>query len=135
MDVDRGGTSVIGSDLIIKGQQITIISKGSLQIDGEIRGDVHSAELVVGEQAQIVGTIAAENVSIFGHVVGAIRGLNVALHSSARVEGDVYHQSLTVEEGAVFDGGSRRPKDPKELLPKLDPAETDAPPAAGRASK
>ena len=35
------GTSVIGNDLIILGERITIISQNKFQIDGHVHGDVH----------------------------------------------------------------------------------------------
>jgi cytoskeletal protein CcmA (bactofilin family) len=46
----------------------------------------------------------------------------VTLHPTAQVDGDIYHQTLSISEGAIFDGRVRRPKDPSELQPILDPA-------------
>jgi cytoskeletal protein CcmA (bactofilin family) len=36
----------------------------------------------------------------------------VVLQSSSRVEGDVYHSQLAIEQGAFFEGKSRRVDDP-----------------------
>lgn len=119
--------SIIGNDLKILGQQITIICKGSLQLDGEIQGDIHGSEIIVGEQGKVTGTIAAETVLVHGQVAGTIRGVNVVLKPSARCEGDIHHHSLEVDQGAVFEGRVRRPQDPKELLPTLDPANVPDP--------
>jgi cytoskeletal protein CcmA (bactofilin family) len=44
--------------------------------------------------------------------------MTVALQASARVEGDIHHMSLAIEQGAEFDGRCRRPQDASEL--KLD---------------
>jgi cytoskeletal protein CcmA (bactofilin family) len=44
----------------------------------------------------------------------------VALQSSARVEGDIHHMSLVIEQGAEFDGRCRRPADVAELQLDLD---------------
>jgi cytoskeletal protein CcmA (bactofilin family) len=46
--------------------------------------------------------------------------MSVALQSSARVEGDIHHMSLTIEQGAEFDGRCRRPSDASELRVDLD---------------
>jgi cytoskeletal protein CcmA (bactofilin family) len=114
------GESVIGKDMSIEGQAITVRCKGSLRVNGAIEADLHCMELVVGEQAVIVGSIAADKVRVFGQVSGAILGANVVLHPSAQVEGDIHSQSLTIEQGASFDGRSRKVLNPAEVAPQLD---------------
>ena len=42
------------------------------------------------------------------------------LHPTAEVEGDIFHQTLSISEGAQFDGRVRRAKDAEELRPNLD---------------
>ena len=42
----------------------------------------------------------------------AIRGNAVTFQSASRVEGDVFHKSLAIEQGAFFEGKSRRSDDP-----------------------
>jgi cytoskeletal protein CcmA (bactofilin family) len=44
--------------------------------------------------------------------MGSVRGLRVSLQSTSHVEGDVYHQALVMEQGAVFEGTSIRSDDP-----------------------
>jgi cytoskeletal protein CcmA (bactofilin family) len=46
--------------------------------------------------------------------------MTVALQASARVEGDIHHMSLAIEQGAEFDGRCRRPQDASELKIDLD---------------
>ncbi len=120
--------SVIGKDVTIDGDSITIRCKGSLRVNGNIQADLHCKELVVGDQALIRGSIAAENVKIFGHINGAILGANVVLHSTARVEGDIHSQYLQMEQGACFDGRSRKVDDPAEVAPQLEPDGANAAP-------
>ncbi|HEX5999297.1 MAG TPA: polymer-forming cytoskeletal protein [Hyphomicrobiaceae bacterium] len=112
---ESGNKSVIGNDLKIIGQGLKIISQGTLQVDGEVEGDVAGAEVIIGEQGKVTGTVAAERVIVRGKISGVIRGMAVALQSSARVEGDIHHMSLAIEQGAEFDGRCRRPQDPSEL--------------------
>lgn len=114
--------SVIGTDLTILGEKITIISKHQLQIDGDVRGDINGRRVTIGPEGSVIGTVAAETVEVRGGVRGAIRGQNVILHPTAKVEGDIMHGTLAISEGAEFDGRVRRAKDPAELTPQLDPA-------------
>ncbi len=73
---------------------------------------------MVGERARITGGIIAEEVVVRGHVMGSIRGKRVILQASSHVEGDVYHQSLAIEQGAFFEGKSRRADDPLAGAPR-----------------
>ena len=116
------GASIIGSDLTIEGPSITMRCKGSLRIDGTIEANLHCAELMIGEQAVVVGSIAANKVAVSGRVSGAIFGENVVLHSKAHVEGDISSCSLAIEQGATFDGRARKVTDPREVAPQIQPA-------------
>jgi cytoskeletal protein CcmA (bactofilin family) len=108
----------------IEGQSITVRCKGTLRVNGVITADLHSNELVVGEQAIISGSIAADTVRVFGQVHGAILGANVTLHPSAQVDGDIHAQSLTIEQGASFDGRCRKVANVAEVAPQLDAQQT-----------
>jgi cytoskeletal protein CcmA (bactofilin family) len=106
---ERSAPSVIGADLTVIGN---LVSTGQVQIDGEVQGDVHGTHIVVGERARITGGIVSEEVVIRGTVMGSIRGRRVMLQSESKVEGDIYHQTLAIEQGAYFEGKSRRSQDP-----------------------
>lgn len=112
--------SVIGNDLSIEGDAITIRCKGSLKVLGNIQADLHSRELEVGTEAVIQGAVAAETIDVFGRVNGAIMGKHVVLHSTAQVDGDIHSHLLSIEQGASFDGRSRRVADPSEIAPQLE---------------
>jgi cytoskeletal protein CcmA (bactofilin family) len=114
--------SVIGSDLSIEGQTITIRCQGSLRVNGHIHADLYSLQLAVGEEALVVGSIAAETVDVYGKVQGAIRASRVVLYATAQVEGEIYSHSLSIEEGAFFEGRARK-LDAREIPP---PAPTHA---------
>src|SRR5690348_1477736 len=105
---DSGDKSIIGNDLRIIGQGLKIISRGTLQIDGEIEGDVQAAEVIVGEQGKVSGLVAGQQVVVSGKVSGAICAKSVTLQSTSEVEGDIHHMSFAIEQGAVFEGRSRR---------------------------
>jgi cytoskeletal protein CcmA (bactofilin family) len=116
--VEAGVKSVIGNDLKITGQGLKIISQGTLQVDGEVEGDVGGAEVIIGEQGKVTGTVA-ERVIVRGTISGVIRGATVTLQSSSRVEGDIHHMSLAIEQGAEFDGRCRRAADATALRADL----------------
>ncbi|MBS0241343.1 MAG: polymer-forming cytoskeletal protein [Proteobacteria bacterium] len=105
----KGGESRIGSDLAVIGN---LVSKGEIQIDGEVQGDIHAANIIVGESARITGGLVAEEIIVRGTVMGSIRGKRVVLQSSSKVEGDIFHSQLAIEQGAFFEGKSRRMDDP-----------------------
>ena len=117
---DPSARSVIGNDLKIIGQGLKIISQGTLQVDGEVEGDVGGSEVIIGEKGKVTGTVAAERVIVRGQISGVIRGVTVTLQSSSRVEGDIHHMSLAIEQGAEFDGRCRRPADAAELNLNLE---------------
>ncbi len=122
-----GAPSVIGPDLIITGN---LVSKGEMQIDGEVQGDIRGTNIIIGERAKITGTVIAEETVIRGQVMGSVRSRRVMLQTSSRVEGDIYHQSLAIEQGAYFEGKSRRSDDPlagTSSAPNAAPAITPDP--------
>jgi cytoskeletal protein CcmA (bactofilin family) len=114
-----GAKSVIGNDLKIIGQSLKIVSEGTLQVDGEIEGDVGGAEVIIGELGRVTGTVAAERVIVRGTISGVIRGATVTLQSTSHVEGDIHHISLAIEQGAEFDGRCRRAADASALRTDL----------------
>jgi cytoskeletal protein CcmA (bactofilin family) len=116
---DAAKFSVISNDLKIIGQDLRIISQGTLQVDGEVEGDVVGSEVIIGNLGKVTGTVAAEQVTVRGKISGAIRAMTVMLEASSQVEGDIHHMSLTIEQGASFDGRCRRPADASELRPDL----------------
>ena len=100
----------------------TVIAKG-LKIVGtvtaeglvEVNGDVSCVALVLGESGKLEGNVIAEDVLIRGRLTGSIRALRVTLQAMCHVEGDIYHQSIALEQGAFFEGRSSRTEDPMQI--------------------
>jgi cytoskeletal protein CcmA (bactofilin family) len=115
-----GEKSVIGNDLKIIGQGLRIIGRGTLQVDGDIEGDVQAAEVLVGEQGKVAGMVAGQQVVVRGTVLGVVCAQMVALQSTCHVESDVHHMSLSIEQGAHFHGRSRRAKSEADLVAVLE---------------
>ncbi len=96
-----GVPSIISADLKIIGD---LNSAGDLQIDGAVEGSITSNELTIGESAVVRGALMADTVRVYGSVIGEIRANSVILSKTARVEGDISHQSLSMEAGAEING-------------------------------
>lgn len=97
----RSTPSILGPQISINGN---VTGAGHLQIDGNVHGDVKVGHLIVGEAGNIEGAVEAETIEIRGRVLGAISGKQVRLMASSYVEGDITHESLSIDIGAYFQG-------------------------------
>lgn len=116
VDDRQATTSVIGADLAISGQDVHVISKGKIRVEGRIQGDVRGTEVVIGDVGTVEGVVAGDSVKVFGVIMGTIRGVQVEIEAGAKVEADIHHQSLSVDAGAQVEGRVRRARDTAELL-------------------
>lgn len=93
--------SVLGADTAIRGD---ITASADLHIDGRVEGDIACAALVQGESSEIVGAVTAETARLAGTVRGTIAARELVILKSAKIEGDVQYDALTIEQGALVDG-------------------------------
>ncbi len=112
----RATPSIIGADCTFTGD---VASEGEVQVDGRLEGDIRCVTLIIGEQGSVTGEISAETVSVLGMVAGQITARTVALAKTARILGDITHDSLSVEVGAYVEGRFNR-------LPIADAATTES---------
>jgi cytoskeletal protein CcmA (bactofilin family) len=76
-DEDRTAIrSVIDAWLRITGD---LESAGEILVEGQIRGDIRCARLIAGENASILGNIAADEVIVRGKINGVICAHDVIL--------------------------------------------------------
>ena len=104
-----GVPSIISADLRITGN---LKSDGDIQVDGHVEGDIDSATLTVGEGAHVKGHISCESVRVCGTVDGAVKAKSVVMAKTARVIGDIIHDSLAIEAGAFIEGNIKRLEGP-----------------------
>ena len=97
--------SIISADLTIEGN---LNSTGEIQVDGVVHGDIRCKALIVGVKGSVTGEVAAQTVRMHGAVKGMIRAKSVFLASTARMSGDVEHESLAIEPGAYMEGHCKR---------------------------
>jgi cytoskeletal protein CcmA (bactofilin family) len=101
-----------GSEVTVVGQgaslEGTVVSTGSLRIDGRVTGKINAdGDVVLSSHSQVEADISAQNVTIAGKFKGNILAKGTAeLARGGRVEGNVTSKSLMVAEGAFFSGQS-----------------------------
>jgi len=104
--------SCIGSGMSIVGN---IECNGPAQVFGRVEGELHASDLLIGDGAQVQGSVIAQDVTVCGRVKGTIRAVRVKLQDGGSVEGDIFHRSLSIDENSVFEGSSRRVENPTDL--------------------
>ena len=97
--------SLLGKDIKIVGK---ITSKGALRLDGVLEGEIKASTLVIEKSAKVVGSVTSEDLVIKGRIIGPVFGKKVRFGSSARVEGDTFHETIAIEDGAYYEGSIRR---------------------------
>jgi cytoskeletal protein CcmA (bactofilin family) len=121
--------SCIDSGMSIVGN---IECDGPAQVSGEIKGELRASDLLIGDGAQVEGSVIAQDVTICGRVKGTIRAVRVKLLDGGAVQGDIFHRSLSIDENSLFEGSSRRvenPTDPSSVGAK-GPQKQDMPSSA-----
>jgi len=112
-----GTASCIGSDMSIVGN---IECNGPARVFGRIKGDLRASDLLIGDGAQVEGSVIAQDVTICGRVKGTIRAIRAKLLDGGAVEGDIFHRSLSIDENSLFEGSSRRVENPAEIPSSID---------------
>ena len=97
--------SLLGKEIKIIGK---ISSKGALQLDGDLEGEITASKLVIEKSAKVVGSVTSDDLVIKGRIIGPVFGKKVRFGSSARVEGDTFHETIAIEDGAYYEGSIRR---------------------------
>jgi serine/threonine protein phosphatase 1 len=97
--------SFIAPDVTVNG---LIEAKGDVRIDGQVCGNINANRIVVGQGANVDGSLVAKDIVIGGNIRGSVWGDNLTLGPTSCVEADVSHNSLVIEPGCYFEGKSRR---------------------------
>ncbi|MDA3798864.1 MAG: polymer-forming cytoskeletal protein [Kiritimatiellae bacterium] len=109
--------TVISTDVSIEG---TITSKGNIQINGSLTGDLTCKETSeIGAGATIKGNIESASTTILGNVTGNISSNDkIEFKTGAKISGDIKSKRLTVEDGVTFTGHAEITPDTTSLPPK-----------------
>ena len=103
----NAGKSVLASDLRITGE---ISSTGSVEVFGEIDGNLAARSLMIGSEGSVKGSVSAETIEVKGALDGRVSTQSFTLRASAKVEADITYTALVIESGAQIEGRFTRPK-------------------------
>lgn len=85
---------------------------GAVRIDGEAEGEIVGDDVIIAEGAVVSAKITAARLTVAGTVNGEIVvRKRLELLPTARLRCTVNTPSLILNEGAVFDGDCRMPRD------------------------
>lgn len=98
--------TIIGPSVSVEG---TIDSAADIVIYGSFKGTLKvGRKVTIGKEATIEADIETEHAYIAGHVKGNIIARNkLELSHTAKVDGDIEAGILTMESGAILNGGCK----------------------------
>lgn len=116
--------SIISAELKIKGD---LESSGDITVEGQVEGNIKCRTLTLGEAPIINSSVEADTVRICGVFSGEVKARKVVLTRTAKVSGDIYHETLQVDEGATIEGriarlDSKKATKEKDKVAALRPA-------------
>jgi cytoskeletal protein CcmA (bactofilin family) len=120
----KGMFSVIGADIVIVGN---VSATNDLHIDGRVEGDITCASLIQGAESRIGGLITADTARLAGTVDGTVRVKNLTIDRTARINGDVEYDQITIETGGHIDGRLKHMAVIAEQAARTATVETAAP--------
>ncbi|MBB1371525.1 MULTISPECIES: bactofilin family protein [Pseudoalteromonas] len=97
--------SIISEDMRLTG---SIISQGEVQLDGRIDGDIKATHLVIGTTGVVEGIVEATSVIVKGKIIGSLNASEVNIKNNAHVHGDIFHDTLSIEAGAIIEGNLKQ---------------------------
>lgn len=102
-----GGRSVLSSDIKLTGD---LTSSGTVEVLGEVNGDIVAQTLIVGGEGKVTGTVRAETLEVRGRLEGKASCVSFTLRAAAQVSAEVNYEMLVIENGAQIDGRFARAK-------------------------
>ena len=86
-----------------------VVFDGILKVDGALKGSIRSAHgtLLMTAGGRVLADVDVRVAIIDGYLEGNLRATeHVVLNSNAIVAGDIHTSSLSIRDGAVFEGNS-----------------------------
>ena len=104
MSTSNERMSVFGPTLRFKGE---LKAQEDIKIEGRIEGSIHHQQrVVVGQKGEVVATLNAAQIDVDGKVVGDMSAKkSIKVNQSAVVRGNLRAPSVSITEGANFNGG------------------------------
>jgi len=104
MNASNERMSVFGPTLRFKGE---LKAQEDIKIEGRIEGTIHHQQrVVVGAKGEVVAAVNAASIDVDGKVQGdMVARKSVKVSQSAIVRGNIRAPSVSITEGANFNGG------------------------------
>ena len=95
--------NTIGAGTVVTGD---IQSKGDVRIDGILKGSINtSGKIVLGKEGVVEGDVVCNSADISGKIKAKITVSQLlSLKSTAKLNGDIITNKLSIEPGATFTG-------------------------------
>ena len=95
--------NMIGAGTVITGD---IQSKGDIRVDGTLKGSVNtSGKVVLGKDGVIEGDVVCTDADVSGTIKAKISVAQLlSLKSTAKLNGDIITNKISIEPGASFTG-------------------------------
>ena len=100
---DAKAITIVGQGTTVKGD---IASKGTVRIEGNVHGRIHSEDtVVVQETGKVKAEIVAGQVVISGEVEGNVFAHDrLEITARGRLIGDITAPKVSIAEGVLFEG-------------------------------
>ena len=104
MSTSNERMSVFGPTLRFKGE---LKAQEDIKIEGRIEGTIHHQQkVIVGAKGEVVATVNAASIDVDGKVQGDMTARkSVKVSQTAVVRGNIRAPSVSITEGANFNGG------------------------------
>jgi cytoskeletal protein CcmA (bactofilin family) len=92
-------------------------TKGTIRVDGTLKGNIIADWVLVGEKAQISGNVNVGGLVVGGTVEGNVTAREVVeIKQKGIIKGDIVTSKLLVIEGGVIDGRVSMLKDGSKVI-------------------
>ena len=90
-------TSTLLSDVSIEGD---LIEKDKIILDAKVDGDIQADDIRTHSKSFVKGNIKSKNAVLGGKLNGNVNADKIKIRSTAEIEGVLYQNTLSIEEGA-----------------------------------
>ncbi len=94
----------ISADTTVTGD---LESHADISVEGSVEGNITCRTLTLRGEPTITGDVHVEAVHVCGRFTGALRAKKVVVTKAAKMTGDIYYETLELQEGAEFEGSAR----------------------------